>query len=578
MQHIFLTGLSGSGKSTAGRYLAQRLRRPLFDIDALIEQEYGARISTIFMRHGEDYFRDLESRVLAHTIQQTEQAIIVTGGGIVVRAENRARMAKHGVRIYMQVDPRISLERLLAQYAREQAQGKMPELRPLLAGPDPLTNLQELLAIREAWYLEAEYTCSTNEKQVEHVAQEIIDMVTESTPNERAATGEHVESVEQAESGEAGAPIIRSVQVGAGYDTVVEWGGLVHLADYLQQLQLPPRIFLITDSNIHDLYIPALVQKLSAAQFEPQVYTVPAGEASKSQEQVNAIYDWLIEQHAERREALIALGGGVIGDLVGYVAATYLRGVPLIQIPTSLLAQVDSAIGGKTGINHPRGKNLIGAFYHPRLVLADPSVLLSLPTRSRTEGWAEIVKYGIILDAKLFALLEAHADALREFSHAPKALLCHIIARCIALKAEVIEEDEREQGRRAILNYGHTVGHALENASGYGEWLHGEAVSVGMVVAARLALEAGLFSPEDAGRQNRLLTALGLPTEYHGAISGQDILSRTQLDKKVVGKRVRWVMPEKIGQVSVTTLPDDLVQRVVPAYFDDAPEEKAEYV
>jgi 3-dehydroquinate synthase len=569
MQHIFLTGLSGSGKSTAGRYVAQHLRRPLFDIDALIEQEYGERIPTIFKSHGEDYFRDLESRILARTIQQTEQAIIVTGGGIVVRAENRALMAKHGVRIYMQVDPETSLERLFAQYAREQAQGKMPELRPLLAGPDPLANLRAMLAMREAWYLEAEYTCSTNDKQVEHVAQEIIDMLTEPTRNERAATGEQVES------GAPIAPIIRHVQVGAGYDAVVEWGGLAHLADYLQQLQLPPRIFLITDSNIHDLYIPALVQELSAAQFEPHVYIVPAGEASKSQEQVNAIYDWLIESHAERREALIALGGGVIGDLVGYVAATYLRGVPLIQIPTSLLAQVDSAIGGKTGINHPRGKNLIGAFYHPRLVLADPSVLLSLPVRSRTEGWAEIVKYGIILDAELFALLEAHADALREFSQAPKALLCQIIARCIALKVEVIEEDEREQGRRAILNYGHTVGHALENASGYGEWLHGEAVSVGMVVAARLAQEAGLFSTEDAERQNRLLVALGLPTEYHGAISGQDILSRTQLDKKVVGKRVRWVMPEKIGQVIITTLPDDLVQRVVSAYFADAPGEKA---
>src|SRR5579864_8090857 len=211
-------------------------------------------------------------------------------------------------------------------------------------------------------------------------------------------------------------PIIRHVHVGTGYDAVVHWGGLERLAVYLQQLKLPSRIFIITDSHLRDIYAAQVMQNLAQAGFEPFVYTVPAGEASKSQEQVNAIYDWLIDHHAERREALIALGGGVIGDLVGYVAATYLRGVPFVQVPTSLLAQVDAAIGGKTGINHPKGKNLIGAFYHPRLVLADPALLLTLPVRERTEGWAEIVKYGIILDTELFALLETHAEALRDFS------------------------------------------------------------------------------------------------------------------------------------------------------------------
>jgi 3-dehydroquinate synthase len=562
MQHIFLTGLSGSGKSTAGRLLAQRMGRPLFDIDELIERECGERISTIFARHGEEYFRDLESRILARVVQQTEYAIIVTGGGIVVRAANRQLMAAHGVRVHMHVEPRVSLERLLAQFAREEQQGKHPELRPLLAGPDPLAALRTMLAMRETWYQEAEYVCATSGRAVEDVVQEIIDMI-EPTHNE----SEHVSQSETSAGSEQYAPLIRHVNVGSGYDVIVEWGGLKRLADYLKRLSLPARIFLITDSNIHDLYVPLLVAHLRAAQFDPQVYCIPAGEASKSLEQLSVIYDWLVDQHAERREAIVALGGGVVGDLAGFVAATYLRGVPLIQIPTSLLAQVDSAIGGKTGINHTRGKNLIGAFYHPRLVLADPSVLLSLPTRSRTEGWAEIVKYGIILDAELFALLEAHADELRTFSQAPQALVCQIIARCIALKAMIIEEDEREQGRRAILNYGHTIAHALENASGYGEWLHGEAVSLGMVVAARLAQEAGLFKSEDAARQNAVLAALGLPTTYHGALRARDILPAIQLDKKVVGKRVRWIMPERIGQVKVTTLPDDLVASVVAAFF-----------
>lgn len=360
---------------------------------------------------------------------------------------------------------------------------------------------------------------------------------------------------------------MRHVQVGEGYDAVVDWDGIGRLTDYLKQLHLPSRLFLITDSNLYDLYALGIAQNLSAAGFEPTIYSIPAGETSKSQQQVNAIYDWLIEHHAERREALIALGGGVVGDLVGYVAATYLRGVPFVQVPTSLLAQVDAAIGGKTGINHPKGKNLIGAFYHPRLVLADPSTLLTLPARSRTEGWAEIVKYGIILDADLFALLETHADALRDFSQPPIDLLSHIVARSIDLKAQVIEGDEREQGRRAILNYGHTVGHALENVSGYGEWLHGEAVSLGMVVAATIAQEAGMFAATDVVRQNQLLAALGLPVIYHGSAHVQDILKTMQLDKKVMGKQVHWVMPKHIGEVVVTPMPTDVVERVITSFF-----------
>jgi 3-dehydroquinate synthase len=332
-------------------------------------------------------------------------------------------------------------------------------------------------------------------------------------------------------------------------------------------LDLPPRVFLITDTNVRDLYASMIIGTLSFFGFDPQLYTVPAGEATKSQNQLSAIYDWLVEHHAERSEAIIALGGGVIGDLAGYVAATYLRGVPLVQVPTSLLAQVDAAIGGKTGINHARGKNLIGAFYHPRLVLVDPSTLLTLPIRERTEGWAEVVKYGIILDTKLFAQLEAHADTLRDFSHPPAALLCQIIARCIALKASVIEEDEREQARRAILNYGHTVAHALEHAAGYGTLLHGEAVSLGMVVAATIAQQAAMFSKAGVTRQNKLLKDLGLPIAYTGPVQAQDILAAIQLDKKVANKQVRWVMPRHIGKAVVTPMPGDIVQNVITAFF-----------
>ncbi|GHO43085.1 hypothetical protein KSX_12480 [Ktedonospora formicarum] len=535
-----------------GRLLARRLGRPLLDIDALVVQEAGASIPELFTRHGEAAFRDLESRVLEQAVCSEESAVIATGGGIVVREENRRLMAERGVRLYLHTDPTSSLERLLAQQERARADLTSPEVRPLLSGPDPLQTLQNLYMSRRAWYEEAELTCATQGRSAEQVVEEIIAMLTD------------------AEASHETAPIVRRVHIGAGYDIVVDWGGLERLPQYLTQLALPRRVFLFTDSNLRSLYGDDVIQNLARAGFDAYLYTVPAGESSKSFEQLQAIYDWLLEHHAERREPLIALGGGVIGDLVGFVAATYLRGVPLIQVPTSLLSQVDAAIGGKTGINHSQGKNLIGAFYHPLLVLVDPATLRTLPLRERTEGWAEVVKYGIILDAKLFALLETYKDALGDFSSLPASLLMQIIARSIDLKVQVIEEDEKESGLRAILNYGHTVAHALESVAGYGELLHGEAVSLGMVAAAALAQEAGMLPSDEVQRQNALLEALGLPVAYQGNVRAQAILAKIQLDKKVVSKRVRWIMPRHIGDVVITEMPDELVERVISTFFAEA--------
>ncbi|GAC1642418.1 MAG: hypothetical protein NVS4B12_05650 [Ktedonobacteraceae bacterium] len=551
MRHIFLVGLSGSGKSSVGRLLAQRLGLPFLDSDALIEAECGERISTIFAHHGEAYFRAYESRVLANVVlAYSSGAVIATGGGAVLHEKNRVGMVKHGIRIWLRTEPSVALARLQAQHVTALAQGIPPETRPLLAGSDPLATLHALAAARSSLYEEAEIVCDTAGKNEHQVVQEIIAMLTSS-----GVLDENI------------APIVRRVHIGNGYDVVVDWDGIGRLAQYLTQRSLPPRIFLFTDSNISTLYSKSIVQNLVEAGFDPQLYIVPAGEKSKSQEQLNAIYEWLLTQRAERREAILALGGGVIGDLVGYAAATYLRGVPLIHVPTSLLAQVDAAIGGKTGINHPRGKNLIGAFYHPQLVLVDPALLLTLPVRERTEGWAEVVKYGIILDAELFTQLELHAETLRRFVDPPITLLCQIVARCIDLKVTIIEEDEREQGRRALLNYGHTVAHALENVAGYGEWLHGEAVSLGMVAAASLAHEADIFSHEAMVRQNTLLTSLGLPIHYTGSVQAKDILAAIQLDKKVSGKQVRWIMPLQIGEATVTTMPETLVERVITTFF-----------
>jgi len=553
MHNIFLIGLSGSGKSTVGRILAQKLNKPFFDLDALIERECGESVSAILARYGEEVFRSCESRILAQVAQAEGNAVIATGAGVVIKAENRSLIRSNGVCVYLLVDPETALERLNSQRSNSLAQGEAPEVRPLLAGSDPLNVLHQLLNDHSKWYEDAHFTCSTQGRSAERVAQEIIAMF--------ISSGELV--------GEPPLFFVRRINVGQGYDVVVDWGGLGRLGQNLKTLGLPPRVFLITDSNIRDLYASMVMGSLSYFGFDPQLYTIPAGEVSKSQSQLSGIYDWLIEHHAERGETIIALGGGVVGDLAGYAAATYLRGVPLVQVPTSLLAQVDAAIGGKTGVNHPRGKNLIGAFYHPRLVLVDPATLLTLPERERTEGWAEVVKYGIILDTKLIAQIEENADALREFNPPPASLLCQIVARCIALKAAIIEEDEREGGQRTILNYGHTVGHALENVAGYGELLHGEAVSLGMVLAATMACQAGMFPKSGLIRQNKLLKALGLPVAYSGQVQVKDILSAIQLDKKVAHKQMRWVMPRRLGDVTVTCMPDDLVKSVLSAFFTE---------
>ena len=345
---------------------------------------------------------------------------------------------------------------------------------------------------------------------------------------------------------------------------IVEWDVLHRLPEVLQAAGLPRRMFIVTDTKVGQLYTEPIQNLLQGAGFDPRVLTIPAGESSKSLECWQQILDWLVENKAERQEPLVALGGGVVGDLSGFVAACYHRGIPLIQVPTSLLAQVDSAIGGKTGINHIKGKNLIGAIYQPMLIIVDPACLLTLPDRVYREGWAEIVKYGIILDANLFKLLETHAPSL--YARRGDALLVtKIITRCIELKMDVVGADERDSGLRNILNYGHTFGHALEALTDYGTWLHGEAVSIGMEVAAQIAVSRGLLSPRDALRQRQLLQALGLPIHYSG-IDTETILAAMQRDKKVRAGRMRWVLPAHIGRAEMyDDIPLEMVRDAIEA-------------
>ncbi|SFF23667.1 3-dehydroquinate synthase [Fontimonas thermophila] len=304
---------------------------------------------------------------------------------------------------------------------------------------------------------------------------------------------------------------------------------------------------LITDDHVARHYLAPLRTLLGLDEAAVRILT--AGESQKSWEQAGAILDWLLQTHLPRDGCLIALGGGVIGDLVGFCAAIYQRGIDFVQVPTTLLAQVDSSVGGKTGINHPRGKNMIGAFHQPRLVLADTDTLKTLPRRELLAGIAEIIKYGMLGDRAFFDWIEAQLDALLALDAEAITYAVHHSCR---MKAEIVARDERESGPRALLNLGHTFGHAIETHTGYGAWLHGEAVATGLCMAADLSARLGWIAPDDAQRCIALVARAGLPTVPPAGMTPGDFLQRMALDKKVAHGKLRLVLLRAIGEAVVT--------------------------
>jgi len=325
--------------------------------------------------------------------------------------------------------------------------------------------------------------------------------------------------------------------------------GLVSNADLILPHLKRKHVAIVTNTTVAPLYLEQLSASLQAAGVSVISIILPDGEAYKNSETLNLIYDALLQNRCERSTTLIALGGGVIGDLTGYAAATYLRGVPFIQIPTTLLSQVDSSVGGKTGINHPLGKNMIGAFYQPQLVLADIDTLQTLPSREFSAGMAEVIKYGLIRDPDFFDWLEMHIDQLMALD---ESSITEAIYRSCQNKADVVARDEHETGERALLNLGHTFGHAIENAMGYGVWLHGEAVAAGTMMAADLSARMGWLKPEDVKRIYALLTAANLPLEAP-KLGVEKYLNLMQLDKKVADGKIRLVLQQRIGKSVITS-------------------------
>lgn len=340
------------------------------------------------------------------------------------------------------------------------------------------------------------------------------------------------------------------VQLGdRSYAIQIGTGNLVELGALASHWCPLAHAIIITDENVEQPHAAVAAESLSAAGANVDLLVVEPGEQTKCIDAANSLWDKLLELGADRKSVIVAVGGGVIGDLAGFVAASFTRGLTFVQVPTTLLAQVDSSVGGKVGINLAGGKNMVGAFWQPAGVLIDTSVLATLPEREYRAGLAEVVKYGVILDVDFFAYLETHVESLA--ARDPQVLE-HIVMRSCRLKADMVEADEREQtGARAVLNYGHTFGHALETVTGYGEYLHGEAVSIGMMCAARLAQRLGRVDDAFTARQRKLLSALGLPVEMP-ATDPEKLLAAMAHDKKVEHGQLRFVLPTTMGHVELT--------------------------
>lgn len=329
----------------------------------------------------------------------------------------------------------------------------------------------------------------------------------------------------------------------------------------IQTQQLGPKMLVVSNPQIWQHYGEEVMAALTHAGFTVTHCLLPAGERYKTLKSIQTIYDCALAQRLERSSTLVALGGGVIGDMTGFAAATWLRGMNVVQIPTTLLAMVDAAIGGKTGVNHPQGKNLIGAFHQPRFVLVDPTTLKTLPAREFRAGMAEVIKYGVIWDSALFADLE-HASRLDQRRYLSAELLTKILHSSCQAKAEVVSKDEREGGLRAILNYGHTIGHAIESLTHYRTFKHGEAVALGMIAAGQIAVELGLWSASEMARQQQLIVKAGLPTQLPANFPIAKVADLLLTDKKVKDGRVRFVLPTQIGTVTIT---DQVPERAITA-------------
>ncbi|NMB54688.1 MAG: 3-dehydroquinate synthase [Leptolinea sp.] len=509
---LFLYGMPGSGKSTVGKTLADNLNLPFYDLDREIEQSSGKSVWQIFADEGEDGFRRRETEALKHLIGQ-KSGIVSLGGGSLLAAENRTAVEAAGCVVVLDASLPVMQARLQAD----------PQQRPLLAG-ELNTKLPTLLKDRSEHYRSFENHVDTGALETWEAAWQV-----------QVLTG----LFRVGRMGESGG-------LSCAYDVRTSTGGLAGIGQELAERGISGPFALVTDENIGPLYASRVMDSIRLSGEIIQTISIPAGEDHKTFQTVNRLWDFFLSNQLDRRSTVVALGGGVVSDLAGFAAATYLRGIRWVGLPTTLLAMADASLGGKTGADLPQGKNLIGAFHSPAFVLADPDVLATLPEREFRSGLAEIIKHGLIADPLLFnACRELAGLSMEDFRKKP---LTEIIRRAMAVKIRVIEQDPFEQGSRAVLNAGHTIGHAIELESDYA-LSHGEAVSIGLAVEAEMAEELGIAHTGLAGELRTVLEGVGLPVDIPAGMDMEAVLAAVFRDKKRAGNGVRFALPVDIGEV-----------------------------
>lgn len=516
----------GTGKTTVGQLIAQRLGREFIDTDQWIEERAGKSVAAIFAEDGEDRFRAWETEACA-ALSEPRGLIIATGGWALGPQKNREAMQRGGCVICLWAEPEAILARL---------QGV--DDRPMLWSDDRGTKLRALLKQREDVYRSFAWQVDTTKLDVAEVMLHVMVLY----GSVSALDDPDTFYLPMGQRGNA-------VLLGAGL--------LESIGPLLQARGLRGTLALIGDSNVIEHHGDRVYQSLLLSGFEVVPLRVPAGEESKTLEMAGVLYEQLVHGGLERSGAIVAVGGGVIGDLSGFVAATYLRGVPWINCATSLLAMVDASIGGKTGVDLPRGKNLVGAFHPPLLTVSDLTVLRTLPEREFQGGMAEVIKAGIIGDVELFKMLEAGSTNIHE-----------IIRRSIKVKVAVVREDPFEKGRRAALNFGHTIGHGIEAASQF-LLRHGEAIGIGMIAEAKIAEWMGLARPGLSERIKMVTELVGLPTRFAN-LETDTILQLMRSDKKKQLGRLRFALPRDIGDVvNDVDVKDELVRKAVDAVREE---------
>lgn len=569
LRRVVLIGFSATGKSVLAPYIAHRLGWPAVDLDVEIERGAGRTIPQIFEEEGESGFRSRERQAVRDAAARNG-VVIATGGGVWLNADSRALLSDGGFVVTLEARSAT----ILARHA--EAEQGATEVRPMLAGADPRRRVESLKAARQPFYALSDLTVHTDEIEIAEAVDEIVDAVQRRSASVLASDARlrdmgNGPGIDPPAVVDYGPNVGCIVDAGsARYPVYCGWGLLERCADVLDRLRLRGRVFLVADQAIIKSHGAIALRSLSAAGRSVESYAVPSGEASKSLTSLEQLYDWLSSHRAERRDIILALGGGVTTDLAGTVAATYLRGMPLIHAPTTVLGMVDAAIGGKVAIDLPSGKNLVGAFYQPRAVLADAAVLATLPPRELRSGFAEVIKHGFIRDEPMLNLLEESADILLDPAAAvqdesARQLLVEVITRNQAIKAAVVSADERESDIRAILNYGHTLGHAIEAVTGYSAVLHGEAVAMGMVAVAEMGCSLGLIDEALVTRHRRLIQRFGLPTVSPSSLGRAEILEAMSRDKKVVGGKQRWILLESVGNPVIR---DDVPPEIVSAAID----------